>query len=96
MNKAELVDVVAKQAKLTKAAAKDAVDSVFGAMKDALVSGDRISLIGFGSFSVAERKAREGRNPKTGQKIKIAAKKVVKFSPAKELKDVKAKKSKKK
>ncbi len=79
MNKGELVEKVAKDCDLNKAAAETALNSVLAAIADAVAAGDKVTLIGFGTFSVAERAAREGRNPQTGKKIKIAAKKAVKF-----------------
>ena len=79
MNKGELVEKVAKDCDLSKAAAEAALNSVLGAIEDAVAAGDKVTLIGFGTISVAERAAREGRNPQTGKKIKIAAKKAVKF-----------------
>jgi DNA-binding protein HU-beta len=86
MNKAELVDAIAKDTKLTKADSKKALDAFMKATSDALKKGQRVALVGFGSFSVVNRSARSGRNPQTGKEIKIAAKKVVKFSPGAELK----------
>lgn len=85
MNKAELVDAIASNAGLSKADAKKALDGFVGATTDALKKGDRISLVGFGSFSVSERSARTGRNPQTGKEIQIAAKKVVKFKAGADL-----------
>lgn len=85
MNKAELIDAIAAEAGLSKADAKKALDGFVNATSAALKKGDRISLIGFGSFSVSERSARTGRNPQTGKEIKIAAKKVVKFKAGAEL-----------
>jgi DNA-binding protein HU-beta len=85
MNKAELIDAIAAEAGLSKADAKKALDGFVNATSTALKKGDRISLIGFGSFSVSERSARTGRNPQTGKEIKIAAKKVVKFKAGAEL-----------
>ena len=82
MNKAELVNVMAEKAGLTKVDAKKALDAFICAATGAIRKGERISLVGFGSFSTAKRDAREGRNPRTGAKIKIAAKKVVKFKAA--------------
>jgi len=79
MTKEELVARVAKEAKVTKAAAGKAVNGVFDGIAKALKKGDRLIVPGFGSFSVAKRKARNGRNPQTGKPIKIAAKKVAKF-----------------
>ena len=85
MNKAELIEAIANGSKLTKADAGRALDSTIEAVGKALKKGDRISLVGFGSFSVAKRAARTGRNPQTGKEIKIAAKKVVKFKAGTEL-----------
>ena len=85
MNKAELIDAIASGSKLTKADAGRALDSTIEAVGKALKKGDRISLVGFGSFSVAKRAARLGRNPQTGKEIKIAAKKVVKFKAGADL-----------
>lgn len=82
-------DLVAKVAGIgvTKKQAAQVVDCVIGAVKDALADGDKVSLIGFGTFSVKQRAAREGRNPRTGKKIKIPKKKVPTFKPGKALKD---------
>ena len=88
MNKSELIDAMAAQAGLTKADAKKALDAFINATSGALKKGDRVALVGFGSFSVASRSARTGRNPQTGKEIKIAAKKVVKFKAGSELSDV--------
>lgn len=85
MNKAELIDAIAADAGLSKVDAKKALDGFINATSQALKKGDRISLIGFGSFSISERAARTGRNPQTGKEIKIAAKKVVKFKAGAEL-----------
>jgi DNA-binding protein HU-beta len=85
MNKAELIDGIATEAKITKADAQRAVDGLIDAATKALKKGDKITLVGFGSFSVAKRAARNGRNPQTGKAIKIAAKKVVKFKAGAEL-----------
>ncbi|MBL7968829.1 MAG: HU family DNA-binding protein [Prolixibacteraceae bacterium] len=87
MNKAQLIDAIAEKANLTKADAKKALDAFVDATSDALKNGDRVALIGFGSFSVASRSARTGRNPQTGKMIEIAEKKVVKFKPGAELAD---------
>ncbi len=84
MNKTDLVKAVAATG-LTQTAAKDAVDAVLAALKDALVQGDSVQLIGLGTFSVVLKPARNGVNPATGEKINIDAKKVVKFKPGKEL-----------
>jgi len=85
MNKAELIEAIANSAKLTKADAGRALDATIEAVSKGLKKGDRISLVGFGSFSVSKRAARVGRNPQTGKEIKIAAKKVVKFKAGTEL-----------
>ena len=85
MNKAELIDAMAAEAGLTKADAKRALDAFVTATTKALKKSDRVALVGFGSFSVAKRAARTGRNPQTGKEIKIAAKKVVKFKAGSEL-----------
>ena len=85
MNKAQLIDAMAAGAGLTKADAKKALDAFVVATTDALKSGDRVALIGFGSYSVTERGARTGRNPQTGKEIMIPAKKVVKFKAGAEL-----------
>ena len=87
MNKGELVAKVAKDCDLRKAAAEKALSSVLGAITDAVAAGDKVTLIGFGTFSVAERAAREGRNPQSGKKIKIPAKKVVRFKVGSKLAD---------
>ena len=79
MTKAELIDKVAKEAKITKVAAGKSIDAVIDGISKALKKGDRVSLVGFGTFSVSKRKARTGRNPQTGRTIKIAARKVAKF-----------------
>jgi len=85
MNKAELIDAIASGAKITKADAAKALDATIDAISKALKKGDRISLVGFGSFSVVKRNARTGRNPQNGKEIKIPAKKVVKFKAGSEL-----------
>lgn len=84
MNKAELIDQLAKDADITKTQANAAIDSFTSAVVKALKKGDRVTLVGFGTFSVAERSARSGRNPKTGAVIKIKAKKVPKFKAGKD------------
>ncbi len=86
MNKGDLVNEVAKVV-CTKKEAKAAVDCVFSTITKALKKKDTVTLIGFGTFKVAQRKARKGRNPQTGQEMTIKAKKVPKFSPGKALKD---------
>jgi len=85
MNKAELIDAIAADAGLSKADAKRALDGFITATTKALKKGDRVALVGFGSWSVSKRAARTGRNPQTGKEIKIAAKKVVKFKAGAEL-----------
>ena len=85
MNKAELINAIAAEAGLSKVDAKKALDAVVKSVSDALVSGDKVSLVGFGTFSVAERAARPGINPATKQPISIAAKKVAKFKAGAEL-----------
>jgi DNA-binding protein HU-beta len=87
MNKTELVEKIAAGAEITKIDAKKALEAAIAAIKDALVAGDKVALIGFGTFSVSERPAREGINPATKQKIQIAAKKVAKFKAGAELAD---------
>jgi len=87
MNKAQLVDAMASRAGLSKADAKKALEAFVGATTDAMKSGDRVAMVGFGTFSVSERAARKGRNPQTGATIDIAAKKVPKFSAGAELKN---------
>lgn len=87
MNKTQLIDAVAKAAELKKADAEVAVNAVISSIADALKKGDKVQLIGFGTFEVKTRSAREGRNPKTGEKIKIAASKQPTFSAGKALKD---------
>jgi DNA-binding protein HU-beta len=85
MNKAELIDSIAAEAKLTKADAKRALDAFIGATAKALKKGESLVLIGFGTFKVVQRAARNGRNPQTGKAIKIKAKKVVKFKAGADL-----------
>ena len=85
MTKAELVAKVSSEGGITKSQAEKAVDGFVSAVSDALATGDKITLVGFGTFSVGERAQREGRNPRTGEKIKIAASKTVKFKVGKTL-----------
>jgi DNA-binding protein HU-beta len=85
MTKAELVAKIASEAGITKSQAEKAVDGFVSAVSDALATGDKITLVGFGTFSIGERAEREGRNPRTGEKIKISASKVVKFKAGKTL-----------
>ncbi|MCX5825884.1 MAG: HU family DNA-binding protein [Deltaproteobacteria bacterium] len=87
MTKAELIAVMAAEADVTKAAAANALEAFTGAVGKELKKNGKLGLVGFGTFSVVKRKAREGRNPQTGKKIKIAAKKVVKFKAGKALAD---------
>ena len=87
MNKTELIEKIAAGSELSKADAKKALDATVASIQDALVAGDKISLVGFGTFSVNERPAREGINPATKEKIQIAAKKVAKFKAGAELND---------
>lgn len=81
MNKSELINAIAEKANLTKVQAKNALEAFVASAQDALKKDEKISLIGFGTFSNVERKARVGHNPATGKKINIPAKKVVKFKP---------------
>ena len=85
MNKTELVNAIANEAKLTKVQDKAALEATLGAVADALAKGDKVALIGFGTFGVLEKGERQGINPATKQKITIAAKKVVKFKAGAEL-----------
>ena len=87
MNKTELVEKVAASAGISKVDAKKAIDATIEAIKDALKKGDKVQLVGFGTFDVVEKPAREGINPATKQKIMIAAKKVAKFKAGAELAD---------
>jgi DNA-binding protein HU-beta len=87
MNKGDLISKIAESAKITKAQATDALNAVLDGVGEELKTGGKVTLIGFGTFSISEREARTGRNPQTGASIKIGAKKVVKFKPGKELSD---------
>ncbi len=87
MNKSELIEAVAQSADLSKASAARAVDAVVEAVTNALKENDTVSLVGFGTFTVRERAARSGRNPRTGETIKISASKVPSFKAGKALKD---------
>ena len=82
MNKVELIDAVAAKAGMTKVDARKAIDAVLEVSKKELKKGGKIALVGFGTLGVINRPARQGRNPRTGKTIKIAAKKVVRFKPA--------------
>ena len=88
MNKTELIEFIAKDADLSKAAAARALNAMIEGVKTTLKKGDSVTLVGFGTFAVAERKERTGMNPRTKQKIKIKAAKVPRFRPGKALKDV--------
>ncbi len=87
MNKSDLVQVVAENAGVSKATAERAVNAVFEGISDALRKGEKVSLVGFGTFSVSQRAARVCRNPRTGEKINVAAASVPKFKPGKSLKE---------
>ena len=87
MNKSELIDAIADSADISKAAAGRAVDAFVESITGALKSGDQVTLIGFGTFSVKDRAARTGRNPQTGQEIQIAAAKIPSFKAGKGLQD---------
>ena len=85
MNKGDLVDKMSKDAKITKASAEKALDSFLDGVSKTLKKGGKVTLVGFGTWSVSKRKARKGRNPQTGKEIKIPAKKVAKFKAGKKL-----------
>ena len=87
MTKAELIESVASKVDLPRAIAERAVNTMFDEMTGALSQGDKVNISGFGTFSVSTRKARTGRNPKTGESIEIAASRAAKFKPGKTLKD---------
>jgi len=87
VNKAELIDAIAKSSDISKAAAGNALDGALAAIKDALKGGESVTLVGFGTFSVGTRAARTGRNPRTGESITINATKVPKFTAGKSLRD---------
>ena len=87
MNKSELIEHIARQADISKAAATRSLEAVIGAVKTTLKKGDSVTVTGFGTFAVNKRKARTGRNPRTGVAIKIKAAKVPKFRPGKGLRD---------
>ena len=87
MTKAELVETVASKVDLPRAVAERAVNTMFDELTEALKRGDKVNVSGFGTFSVSERKARTGRNPKTGETIEIAASRAAKFKAGKTLKD---------
>ena len=87
MNKGDLINRVAKDADISKAQATNAVNAVLDGVSKTLKKGNKVTLIGFGTFSVSKRSARMGRNPQTGKEIRIPARKVVKFKPGKALSD---------
>jgi DNA-binding protein HU-beta len=87
MTKTDLIAQVAEKTSLTKKDSAAAIDAVFASITAALAQGDGLSITGFGSFAISDRAAKEGRNPKTGEKMAIAASKAVKFKPGKALKD---------
>ena len=87
MTKADLIDKVAKDSKISKAAAGKAIDTLLDSIEKTLKKGGKVTLVGFGTFSVSKRKARKGRNPRTGETIKIAAHKTPKFSAGKAFKE---------
>ena len=85
MNKVELINAVAENAGMTKVDARKAIDAMMDAVKGEIKKGGKVALVGLGTMSVIERPARQGRNPRTGKSIKIAAKRIVKFKPASNL-----------
>lgn len=87
MNKTDLIEAIAKKAEITKKDATKAVETMVEEITKSLKNGEKVSLMGFGSWEIKERAARQGRNPQTGKTIKIKAKKIAKFNPGKELKD---------
>lgn len=86
MNKADLIERLAEEHELRRSFARELVESVFQAIVDAAQQGEEVSLFGFGKFNVAERAARKGRNPRTGEPVKVAASKNLRFTPARSLK----------
>ncbi len=88
MNKGDLIKLVAEKANLTQAQASDAMNAAIEGISNALKNDDKVSFIGFGTFSTSQRKARKGKNPATGKEIEIPAMKLVKFKPGKALKDL--------
>jgi DNA-binding protein HU-beta len=87
MNKGDLINKIASDAGITKTQAQEAINSFLNTTSDALREGDKVTLVGFGTFSTSQRSARKGRNPQTGKEINIPAKKVVKFRAGKDLSD---------
>jgi DNA-binding protein HU-beta len=88
MNKNDLIEHIAQEFELTKTYARDIIDNVFDTIAASVQQGDEVSIFGFGKFKLVERKARKGRNPQTGEAIKIAASKNVKFEQAKAMKEL--------
>jgi DNA-binding protein HU-beta len=87
MNKNDLIESMAEEFELTKSYARELIDRVFETISEAARQGEEVSLVGFGKFKVVERQARKGRNPQTGEAVKIAAKKALKFQAAKAMKE---------
>jgi DNA-binding protein HU-beta len=87
MNKNDLIEAMAEEFELTKSYARELIDRVFETISEAARQGEEVSLVGFGKFKVVERQARKGRNPQTGEAVKIAAKKALKFQAAKAMKE---------
>ena len=87
MNKSELIKRMAEIAEVPKVTAEKLLDAFMQAVEEAIAKGDKVVLVGFGSFQVVKRAEREGRNPRTGEPIKIPAKKVIKFKPGKKLEE---------
>ena len=87
MTKAELVAKIAEQHEFTRVFARELVDGIFDDIEAAVKSGGEVSIFGFGKFKLVERKARKGRNPQTGEPVKVAASKSIKFTPARSLKE---------
>lgn len=81
MNKSDLIDAIAKKSSMTKAASGDALDAVLESIQEAVAKGDSVTLVGFGTFKATARAAREGKNPRTGETVKIAATTVPRFTP---------------
>jgi DNA-binding protein HU-beta len=88
MNKAELIDAISASSNLSKSDSKKALEALIDATANSLEKGNRVALVGFGSFSISSRSARKGRNPQTGKEITIQARKVIKFKPSAELASV--------
>lgn len=87
MNKSELIDTIAKDSDMSKADSEKVLNSILSTITEAVTAGDKVTLIGFGTFSVSERAARKGRNPQTGETLQIPAKKIVKFKAGSKLID---------